>query len=298
MTRIQYASKLMINKKTSLVNLTNILKPSAPILALLGDIGSPFCERTQKFIEWSTRHWDMVLWVPGVEEWATETTHTMQDVPDAMKSISSNRLTIMNNNSWLYKNRENEVLFLGTTLWGPCKIPKDKNTEYFNKNISELNRLIYKPISITNNSNKVHCMQPKQIRTANKKAINWLAYQIDDSRDEDKTRPIAILSYTSPSLESLSNEDKFNLNRLYMRNTLECLMRKPVHTWLYGDVSRNVSTMKNTGIYLSSNSAICKNGFGSHWTTEVIKTEKSWYPPEKTSTLLSTAPSIGLPFDY
>ena len=293
MARIQYASKLLINKIPVITNPATILKPSAPILALLGDIGSPFCNNTRNFIEWTTRHWDMVLWVPGVEEWAANSEHTMIDVPDAMKSISNKRLTVMNNNSWLWKQRDNEVLFLGTTLWGPCKIKKNINTEFFFKNTAELNRLVYKPI----NGDYVRCMEPKQIETANKKAANWLAYQIDDSRDEDKTRPVVVLSYTTPVFEGLSNEDKYNLHRLPMRNMLDCLIRKPIHTWLYGDVTKNVSTMTCTGIYLSSNSALCKNGFGPHWTTEVRKTEQSWYPPERTSTLLSTAPSLALPFD-
>lgn len=273
----------------------SILKPSAPILALLGDIGSPFCERTRNFIEWTTKQWDMVLWVPGVEEWSANSEHTMYDVPSAMKSISNKGLIVMNNNSWLYKNNKSEVLFLGTTLWGPCKVKKntDTDTAFFFKNTAELNRLLYKPID----DNYISCLQPKQIEIANKKAANWLAYQIDDSRDEDKTRPVVVLTYTTPTFESLSFEDKFNLSRIPMRNMLDCLIRKPVHTWLYGDVTRNMSTMTGTGIYLSSNSALCKNGFGSHWTTEVRKTDRSWFPPERTSTLLSTAPSLALPFD-
>lgn len=289
MTRIQYASKLFVNKRS----VAQVLKPSAPILALLGDIGSPFCENTRKFIEWTTNNWDMVMWVPGVEEWATDTSSTMLDVPGAMKSVSSKRLTVMNTNSWLYKTRETEVLFLGTTLWGPCRISKDKNSEFYFKNTSELNKLIYRPIDAEN----MRYMQPKQIESANKKAAKWLGYQIDDSRDEDKTRPIVVLTYTTPSFEGLSNEDKFNLPRLPMRNNLDCLMNKPVHSWLYGDVTKNISTMTNKGVYLSSNSALCKNGFGPHWTTEVRMTQDSWYPPVRTSTLLSTAPSLALPFD-
>jgi hypothetical protein len=290
MVRIQYASKLFINKRVPTVNISSILRPSAPILALLGDIGSPFCEKTRKFVEWTTKHWDMVLWVPGVEEWATDSGNTMSDVPGGMKSISSKRLTIMDNNSWLYKKDKNEVLFLGTTLWGPCKVT---NNEFGQKNVAELNRLIYKCI----NENKINYMYPKQVETANKKAVNWLAYQIDDSRDEDKTRPVVVLTYTTPTFESLSQEDRFNLPRLPMRNILGSLISKPVHTWLYGDVTRNISTMTSGGIYLSSNSAKCKNGFGPHWTVEVHKTETSWYPPQQTSTLLSVAPSLALPFD-
>lgn len=289
MVRIQYASKLFINKTS---NIHKLLKPSAPILALLGDIGSPFCDQTRKFIEWSTRQWDMVLWIPGVEEWATDDKYTMSNVPDEMRSITNKRLIVMHNNSWLYKKDKSEVLFLGTTLWGPCRISKEM-TDFFNKNIVELSRLKYKPID----EKYIRCIEPYQINTANKQAISWLNYQIDDSRDEDKTRPIVVLSYNTPTFESMSNIDKYNLPRLPMRNMLDNMLRKPIHTWLFGDVTRNVSCMTRNGIYLSSNSASSADGFGSHWTTEVRKTEKSWYPPEKTSTLLSVAPNLALPFD-
>jgi hypothetical protein len=292
MVRIQYASKLFINKRAPSVNISSILKPSAPILALLGDIGSPFCDNTRNFIKYCTKSWDMVLWVPGVEEWATDTNnHTMKDVPDAMRSISNKRLVVMNNNSWLWTKDKNEVLFLGTTLWGPCRIENTK--ELFYKNILELNRLKYKPVD----EKYIHYMEPYQINTANKQAINWLNYQIDDSRDEDKTRPIVVLSYNAPSFNSLSNTDKYDIARLPMRNMIDGLIKKPIHTWLYGDVIKNVSTTFDNGIYLSTNSAVCKNGYGNQWTTEVHKTDKSWYPPEKTSTLLSVAPNIALPFD-
>ena len=291
MVRIQYASKLFVNKTS---NIHKILKPSAPILALLGDIGSPYCDQTRSFIEWTTKYWDMVLWVPGVEEWATKDNSTMIDVPDTMRSISNKRLVVMHNNSWLYKKDKNDILFLGTTLWGPCNIPKRKETsEFFYENVKELNYLMYKPID----EKYVRCMEPQQINIANKQAINWLSYQIDDSRDEDKTRPIVVLSYNTPTFEAISNIDKYDLPRLPMRNMLDGMLRKPIHTWLFGDVTRNLSCMIGNGIYLSSNSASCVDGFGPHWTTEVSKTKTSWYPPEKTSTLLSVAPNLALPFD-
>jgi hypothetical protein len=291
---IQYASKLFISRRQPTACLSKIIKPSAPVLALCGDIGSPFCKRTVEFMKWCQTEFDKVLWVPGVEEWTTNPTgpYTMNEVPDAMQNIAPKKIIALNNSSWLWKNGKDEVLFLGTTLWGPCRFIYSKESiTFMYQNVKELHNLYYTPVG----SNTLQKFNHMQIETANKQAINWLKYQIDDSREEDKKRPIVILSYTTPSILALGTKDKYDLTRLPMRNTVEKVIGKPVSTWIYGDVTENYSyTDPLTAIYYTSNSALCSTGFGPHWTTQV---RSNWYPPVCTSTLLSTAPNLALPFD-
>ena len=294
MSFIQYASKPFISKRPTSTNVQTILKPSAPVLALCGDIGSPFCERTQKFIEWCGSQWDKVLWVPGVEEWSTQlnSNQTMRDVPYAMAQIIPKKVLPLINSSWLWKKGDSEVLFLGTTLWGPCRFTSTKESQdYMYQNVKELQSLYYRPY----NKETLHRFNHTQVGTANKQAVQWLKYQVDDSREEDKTRPIVILSYTAPSIAALGNKDKYDLPRLAMRNHLDRVLNRPVSIWLYGDAKQNFSyTDPITNIYYSSNSGVCPTGFGPQWTVQV---RSNWFPPVRTSTLLSTAPSLALPFD-
>lgn len=298
MLSIQYASKLLIGRRARTADWSKIIRPAAPVLALCGDIGSPFCERTASFIRWTGANWDKVLWVPGIEEWATpeNTPHTMAEVPAAMATVCDSRVQPMINSHWLHRGRTSyqDVLFLGTTLWGPCRIGKEAPPQATTL-IGELGRLTYRPIG----QEIKRRVQPQQIQAANKKAITWLAYQIDDSRDEDKARPVVVLTYNAPTFDSLGVSDRYDIARLPMRNMLDELLIRPVHTWLYGDVNRNFSMMNEaTGVYLSSNSATCPVGYGTTWTTQVKADDPvRWFPPVSTSTLLSTAPSLALPFD-
>jgi hypothetical protein len=67
---IQFLSNLYIRHQ-SLSTLQNLVKPSAPCLALLGNIGQAGCPRTEEFIRWANSQFDTVFWVPGALEYSS-----------------------------------------------------------------------------------------------------------------------------------------------------------------------------------------------------------------------------------
>jgi len=69
--RIQFASNLNVHKK-SFNDAINQLDPCASSLALLGDIGLPFCEKTKHFMKWCDTNYKKVYWVPGYLELSDE----------------------------------------------------------------------------------------------------------------------------------------------------------------------------------------------------------------------------------
>lgn len=285
---VQYASKLFIGRR-AIPDFSSIVRPCAPILALCGDIGSPYCATTQRFIRWCERHWDTVLWVPGIEELATgeNDTVTWRDAESAMREMErkDGGLKVMNKNHWLATGSDgSSALFLGTTLWGRC--PAEMNTVAgLYENLAELKRLRLRPLG---HEETKHLM-PADIANENEAALTWLDYLIDDSREEDKTRPIVVLSYHAPSMRSLCTDDRFNLSRLPMRNAADYLMRRPVSAWIYGDVRRNcwhVASSGETSMLVNSGEDVqtyCNSAVKNVWTD-------CWFPPEMTSTLVSAAP--------
>ena len=66
MLKIQYASSLFISRNIG--KSVPHIKPVAPVLALTGNIGSPVCHVTQKFLKKCAHDFEYVLWVPGFEE--------------------------------------------------------------------------------------------------------------------------------------------------------------------------------------------------------------------------------------
>lgn len=68
--RIQFASNLQVSTKM-LSESSKLIKPTAPILALLGDIGVPHCNRTKAFMKWAEGNFDHVFWIPGSLEYSS-----------------------------------------------------------------------------------------------------------------------------------------------------------------------------------------------------------------------------------
>ena len=68
--RIQYISDLHLEYNTqsvipgtALSEYDDLLVPTAPILALLGDIGDPDNPSLEHFLQWATARWSQVLYV-------------------------------------------------------------------------------------------------------------------------------------------------------------------------------------------------------------------------------------------
>jgi hypothetical protein len=68
--RIQYASNLMLPFRNH-KRIHQILRPSAPYLALLGNIGRPECKRTREFFKWAAAEYKTVYWIPGSLEYSS-----------------------------------------------------------------------------------------------------------------------------------------------------------------------------------------------------------------------------------
>jgi hypothetical protein len=68
--RIQYTSNLFLGN-SRLRSFKPILKPNAPILALLGNIGDAQCPKTKDFFQWAETKYQRIYWIPGALEYAS-----------------------------------------------------------------------------------------------------------------------------------------------------------------------------------------------------------------------------------
>jgi hypothetical protein len=69
--RIQYLSNLFLGTSKALLNPANMIKPNAPYLALLGNIGRAHCPETLDFLKWSQSKFQRIYWVPGPLEYSS-----------------------------------------------------------------------------------------------------------------------------------------------------------------------------------------------------------------------------------
>lgn len=130
MLRIQYASNLFVNKLT-LQESSKLLKPVAPVLALLGNIGHPHCNRTKAFMIWAEQNYDRVLWIPGALEYSSEgreatTWNEKADrVYESLNHWSLRRTTFCQKLDFIYPGTE--INILATSLG----FPLDYSNQYY-----------------------------------------------------------------------------------------------------------------------------------------------------------------------
>jgi hypothetical protein len=65
--KIQYASNLFL---ANCKNPAAAVKPAAPYLALLGNIGGPYCPQTKDFFQWAETVFQRIYWIPGALEYS------------------------------------------------------------------------------------------------------------------------------------------------------------------------------------------------------------------------------------
>ena len=85
--RLQFASNLNV-QKLSVIQGRQLLKPVAPNIALLGDIGVPSCRKTSEFLSWCSSQYEKVYWVPGFLEMSDpEGKHTWNERIDSCSEL-------------------------------------------------------------------------------------------------------------------------------------------------------------------------------------------------------------------
>lgn len=86
-TTLQIASDIHLEKRT--IPFDEILTPSAKVLALVGDIGSPFSSSLKDFFEWCSDKYEHVLYVPGNHEYYNTQGIDIEKIDAILESICS-----------------------------------------------------------------------------------------------------------------------------------------------------------------------------------------------------------------
>jgi hypothetical protein len=116
--RIQFASDLHLDTRPK-QTFETILEPTAPILALLGDIASLGFPSLRPFLEWCSERWETILYVPGNleliesgEPWA-KALYSLRGICSSYKNIHVLYRDVFHSTDGL--------VVLGCTFW--CCIP-------------------------------------------------------------------------------------------------------------------------------------------------------------------------------
>lgn len=120
MIKIQYASDLHINDFPKTTPFRHFIIPSAPILVLAGDVCSAWDRHFYTFLEWCSKNWHTVIFVPGNHEYYCDPSapHTIEMTDAHIYNLIAtfpNVIFLQSGASYVVPGTR--IRFVGATLW-------------------------------------------------------------------------------------------------------------------------------------------------------------------------------------
>jgi hypothetical protein len=208
-------------------------------LALIGDIGYPEKAALPVFLEWCSKNWKEVFWIPGNHEYYT---HGLKEI---LTYTQKNELMEQIGGRWPnvhFLNRKTfdigTVRLAGCCLWS--NIPEEKDHEI----LSQMNdsRNIY----AESGRNAV----PRDIRGWFQRDCTWISEQIQLAKEEQKE--LIILTHYLPSFRMIHPKYEGHPLNYGFASNLEHMIQSPVRAWLCGHSHSSVDCIIN-GAFCSLN---------------------------------------------
>jgi predicted phosphohydrolase len=232
MTSVQIASDLHIefNESSDSPDPLKYITPVADILILAGDIGSSYrMEQLTFFLQELSRHFQVILYVPGNHEWYAIPHHEaieLVDLESRLRGLQKlvNNLYVLDRSSVRIGN----TCIAGATLWSEpkCKVPP------FIVRIEELHTAEYR---------RRHIADLEYIRRM-MKYCTTNGYKL------------IVITHYPPSLQVVECVNKKKRFKSLYATDLEYLLCKDkVHTWVCGHIHKNFDYITEQGTRVVSN---------------------------------------------
>ena len=232
--RLQYGSDFHLKAGDS--NFSALLEPSAPDLALCGDIGDPFSDVYAAFLGWCSPRWAHVFVIAGNHEYFTQ--DPLVDMAETERQIRRVCHGAGPNVVFLQK----EVYFLpaqgvaimGTTLWSAPELRRwDKMSDEFigaPGSRGEYNA-IFKKDEYTGRRRPLH---PSDITALSLNQSSWIRRTLNSTWGAVDGWRVIVLTHYLPTYAL--NPDSFRHHPLRSCYALEMedMFKSPVRVWICG----------------------------------------------------------------
>lgn len=221
--RIQYASDLHLEFRDNFVG-TALLKPIAPVLALAGDIGSPYRREYRDFLAYCSKFWDRVFVVAGNHEFynkrPVKPAHKSYTVSQMLATIRSHAAEFRNVH-FLERDRVDYggVAFLGCTLWTDTSV---------NHDLARSAMTDYKVITVDG----VSAIMPEQTTEWHHRDHAWLAEGLATCADAGT--PAVVLTHHLPSYAFVAARYATSPINFCFASRCDDLLHPPVRAWIAG----------------------------------------------------------------
>jgi predicted phosphodiesterase len=208
----------------------DFIKPSASILALLGDIcccgTDDDFEIFKRFITELLPSYEHIIFVPGNHEYyynsKKSTPLTMDKIDAKIKAFfkTSKKLHFLNNNSMKLTSGKSTYLIVGSTLWS--WIPEEQR-EYIQKSMNDY-QFIY-----TSDSKKIRNITSTDI--ANQHLANYRYIRSQVAKAKKANYKVIVFTHHKPYH---SKSYDVNTNSAAYESDLTSIIKSPIVLWAYG----------------------------------------------------------------
>jgi predicted phosphodiesterase len=265
--KIQYVSDIHLetysNTETTNKFFEKILKPSANILALCGDIGYPETPLYEPFLLYCSINFEHIFYVAGNHEYYNKyraaSPQTVEDRTVAIKHTCSKfpNIHFLDKEVFQLPN----LTIVGCTLWSKLDMPTFM-LERFNDF-----HMIYETSTAQ--------LTPATYMAWNKEHIEFLEQTLSQENKSDN--PILVITHHCPTYEIIIDKyqtDPYNMNSVFANKDLVSKLGKNVKVWLCGH-THGCKTININGTIIATNTGGYKSeyiqGFKSDAVIELLQ---------------------------
>jgi predicted phosphodiesterase len=245
---LQYVSDIHLEahdkRDTGSISPEMFVKPSAPYLALCGDISIPDLKSYDAFLEWCSSRWEKIFLVAGNHEYYNFRCKEKTDMAAKKKKLEEivakyPNIHFLECSS--YYLEEYNLRILGCTLWSDTSIgDRIKILTYMNDGRSIRYQGEYP-------------LLPEMMTELHLDQYEWLYEEINKA--EERKEQVVVLTHYMPSFQLVAEKYQDNPLNMCFASDCEELMRPPVKAWICGH--------SHTGVKKEINGVLClMNPFG------------------------------------
>lgn len=278
--KIQYLSDIHLetHHNTSKDLFQKILKPSAPYLALCGDIGYPGAQLYEPFLKYCSDNFEHVFYIAGNHEFYNDTKaikylKTKKFIESSVseeelrrismkfprespvertkqiKEICKKFLNIYFLDKEIFKIPNTDIIIVGCTLWSKL----DMNP-YILPQFNDFNRIC---------QDKDTLLMPKTYDDWNEEHVKFLGESLTKIRNENPVAKIIVLTHHCPTYDIIIEryaDDPDNMNSFFANKNLVSPFGKNVKAWICGH-THGCKSINVDGTIVATNT------FGYEWET-------------------------------
>lgn len=234
--KLQYVSDIHLEKLVPPFSL--IIEPSAPDLALCGDIGDPYSQVYSDFLKWCSTRWHRVFIITGNHEYFLEKPNPNKTIEMIDLHIAQLCTRISSNLYFLQKGvfviDEYKIAIVGATLWSSPDIRHwDKLVDGIigDPGLRGEYNAIYKH---DENTGLLRPLHPVDITSIHMEHRYFISKEIGPFSRLPKDYRVIVLTHHMPTYSLNTPEFATHPLRSSYASDLDSFMKEPVVAWICG----------------------------------------------------------------